>query len=189
MFRNNIVNFRTSLKTLTRVQRGFKTTCVASFKEGSKIPEGYVGVYENSPGNPFDIGKATSKGKYIVVGLPAAFSPACSSSHVPGFIEHLPELKAKGVKQVIVATVNDSFVTKAWAESLQTPEDIRIIADTQGDFARKGGYLFDSKNIFGNDRSIRYALIVEDGKVIKEFCEPDKTGLKVSSAANVLKYL
>ncbi|CAH02911.1 peroxiredoxin family protein [Kluyveromyces lactis] len=169
--------------------RGFKTFTPTLFKAGDSIPTGLKGLHESSPGNSVDLGKEVAHGKYIIVGLPAAFSPACSASHVPGYIAHLKELKEKGVKQVFVTAVNDSFVTQAWAEDLGVPSDIRIIADTLGEFAKAGDHLFDSKQIFGNDRSIRYAVIVQDGKVVKEFAEPDKIGVDVSSAENVLKEL
>lgn len=170
-------------------KRGFKSFSPYLFNIGDVIPKGLQGLQENSPGNTADIGADVAKGTHVIVGLPAAFSPACSSSHVPGYIEHLSDLKKKGIDNVIVTTVNDSFVTKAWSDSFDLPQDIRIIADTQGKFADAGGYLFDSKRIFGNDRSMRYALIVKEGKVVQEFLEPDKTGLNISSAANILKHL
>ena len=66
--------------------RGFKTTRPALFNAGDLIPKGLPGLQENSPGNSVDIGEEVSKGRYIVIGLPAAFSPACSASHVPGYI-------------------------------------------------------------------------------------------------------
>ncbi|EDO16918.1 hypothetical protein Kpol_1020p26 [Vanderwaltozyma polyspora DSM 70294] len=162
---------------------------IRGFKIGDRIPKGVAGIQENSPGNTIDIGEEVSNGKNIIIGLPAAFSPACSSSHVPGFIKHLKEFENKGFSKILVTTVNDSFVTKAWSESLNCPKEIRIIADTQGNFAKKGGYLFDAKNVLGNERSMRYVLIVEDGIVVKEFLEPDKIGLKVSSAENVINSL
>ncbi|QLG73713.1 hypothetical protein HG535_0F02240 [Zygotorulaspora mrakii] len=172
-----------------KLARSFKSFAPVLFNAGESIPKGLPGLQENSPGNQVDIGKEVSKGKYIIVGLPAAFSPACSASHVPGYIKYLSELKSKGIKQVFVTTVNDSFVTAAWAKNLNTPDDIRIIADTQGAFAKAGGHLFDSSKIFGNERSVRFAAIVNDGKVVEEFEEPDKTGVDVSSAENVLKHL
>lgn len=169
--------------------KGFKTFSPCLFKAGDAIPTGLKGLQESSPGNAVDLGKEVSKGKFVIIGLPAAFSPACSASHVPGYIAHLEQLKSKGIQKVFVTCVNDSFVTQAWAEDLGVPSDIRIIADTMGEFAKAGDHLFDSKQIFGNDRSIRYALIVEDGKVVKEFAEPDKIGVDVSAAENVLKEL
>lgn len=169
--------------------RGFKTSRPSLFKAGDSIPSGLPGLHENSPGNAIDISKEVAKGKSIIIGVPAAFSPACSAAHVPGYINHLQDLKSKGVQQVFVTPVNDAFTTKAWTESLNLPQGIRVIADTQGAFAGAGGHLFDSEKVFGNKRSIRYAAIVQDGKVVQEFTEPDKIGLDVSSAENVLKYL
>ncbi|CAR26828.1 hypothetical protein ZYGR_0I01000 [Zygosaccharomyces rouxii] len=169
--------------------RGFKTFSPTLFKAGSAIPSGLPGLHENSPGNAIDIGEEVAKGKSIIVGVPAAFSPACSASHVPGYVNHFQELKNKGVQQVFVTPVNDAFTTKAWAQSLNLPQGIRIIADSQGAFAKAGDHLFDSEKVFGNKRSIRFAAIVQDGKVVQEFAEPDKIGLDVSSAENVLKHL
>lgn len=169
--------------------RGFRTFSPALFKAGDIIPTGLQGLHESGPGNSVDIGREVSHGKYVIVGLPAAFSPTCSENHIPGYVSNLDKLKAKGVKQVFVTCVNDSFVTQAWGESLNVPSDVRIIADTQGEFAKAGDHLFEAKHVFGNDRSIRYALIIENGKVIKEFAEPDKIGLKVSAVENILKEL
>ncbi|AGO11625.1 AaceriADL154Cp [[Ashbya] aceris (nom. inval.)] len=182
-------SFRLASRHATSVLRTFHTSTPTMLQAGDAIPKSIPGLHENSPGNSVDIGAEVASGKHLIVGVPAAFSPACSSSHVPGYIQHFDELKAKGFKQVLVTCVNDSFVTKAWAESLKVPSGVRIIADTQGAFASAGGFLFDGKQTFGNDRSVRYALVVEDGKVVRDFVEPDKTGLKVSAAENVLKEL
>lgn len=173
----------------TILTRGFRTLSPQLFQKGDKIPTGLPGLKENSPGNSVDLGKEVAKGKYIIVGVPAAFSPACSASHVPGYIEHLPQLKEKGVKQVLITAVNDPFVTAAWGKSLHVPSDVRIIADTEGAFAKAGDHLFDSTKVFGNERSIRYAAVVQDGEVVEEFAEPDKTGVDVSSAESVLRHL
>ncbi|SCU97413.1 LAME_0F19592g1_1 [Lachancea meyersii CBS 8951] len=159
------------------------------FQVGDVIKTGLAGIQENSPGNAVDIGKEVSKGKHIIVGVPAAFSPACTASHIPGYAAKLSELKAKGVENVFVTCVNDAFVTKAWADSLKIPSDIHILADTRGEFAKSGDTLFDSEEVFGNKRNYRYAIVVENGKVIAAYEEPDKTGVNVSSAENVLKAL
>lgn len=160
-----------------------------SFKIGATIPNKITGLREDSPGNKVDFGELVSKGKHIIIGVPAAFSPGCSNKHIPGFVKLYPEFQKKGIQNFWITSVNDPFVTKAWKESLNIPEGMRIIADTKGEFADAGDYLFDSSRIFGNDRSKRYALYIEDGKVVKEFLEPDFTGVKNSSAENVLKNL
>lgn len=171
------------------IRRFISVSVLNRFQQGDRIPSGLKSIHENSPGNKLDLAQALSCGKYVVVGVPAAFSPACSSSHVPGYIRLLPELKSKGVSQVLITTVNDSFVTAAWARSLKCPPDVRIIADTQAEFAKAAGHLFDSTEIFGNKRSKRYAMIVQDGKILQEFIEPDNIGVNVSSAESVLKAL
>lgn len=179
-----------AIRTAVPRTRTFHTSrTLAMFQVGDVIKTGLTGVQENSPGNAVDIGKEVSKGKHIIVGVPAAFSPACSASHVPGYVAKLDELKQKGVQDVFITCVNDAFVTKAWAESLHTPADVHILADTRGEFAKSGDTLFDSEEVFGNKRNARYAIVVEDGKVVATFEEPDKTGLNVSSAENVLKAL
>ncbi|KAJ5505652.1 Redoxin [Penicillium expansum] len=125
------------------------------------------------------------KNKAVIIGTPAAFSPACSSTHVPGFINH-PKLKEAG--QAFVISVNDPFVTKAWADSLDPSgkSGIRFLGDPSGEFTKALDLSFDSSAIFGNDRSKRYVLLVEDGKVKEAFVEPDNTGLNVSAAEKVL---
>ncbi|CEP64690.1 thioredoxin peroxidase AHP1 LALA0_S13e00760g [Lachancea lanzarotensis] len=179
---SSICNRRTSAQL-------FHTYNPIMFQVGDVIKTGLAGVQENSPGNAVDIGKLVSKGKYVIVGVPAAFSPACTASHIPGYVAKLSELKAKGVEEVYVTAVNDAFVTKAWADSLKVPENVHILADTRGEFAKSGNTLFDSEEVFGNKRNYRYAIVVQDGKVVSTFEEPDKTGVNVSSAENVLKSL
>lgn len=99
-------------------------------------------------------------------------------------------MKAKGVDQVFVVAVNDAFVTKAWGESLNAPADVRFIADASGEFSKQFDTLLDdAAKFFGNARTKRYAAIIEDGKVTKEFVEPDNFGLDVSVADKILEQL
>jgi 2-Cys peroxiredoxin 5 len=149
---------------------------------GDAVPN--VDLVENSPGNKVNLAKELS-GKGVIVGVPAAFSPACSSSHIPGYINH-PKLKDAG--NVFVVSVNDSFVMKAWAASLDPTgkSGVRFLADPAGDFTKALDLEFDSATVFGNNRSKRYALVIEDGKVKEAHVEPDNTGLNVSAADKVL---
>ncbi|KAE8356875.1 Redoxin [Aspergillus coremiiformis] len=161
----------------------FHSTTPAFVHKGDAIPDLDV-LVENSPGNKVNLAKEL-KGKGVIVGVPAAFSPACSSSHVPGYINH-PKLKEAG--QVFVVSVNDSFVMNAWAASLDPSgkSGIRFLGDPTGKFSEALDVTFDSSSIFGNHRSKRYALLVENGKVKEAFVEPDNTGLDVSAAEKVL---
>ncbi|KAH8435024.1 peroxiredoxin family protein [Aspergillus melleus] len=161
----------------------FHSTAPAFVQKGDAIPDLDV-LVENSPGNKVNLAKEL-QGKGVIVGVPAAFSPACSASHVPGYINH-PKLKEAG--QVFVVAVNDPFVTKAWATALDPTgkSGIRFLGDPTAKFSEALDVLFDSASIFGNQRSKRYALLVEDGKVKEAFVEPDNAGLNVSAAEKVL---
>ncbi|OQD74597.1 hypothetical protein PENDEC_c010G05987 [Penicillium decumbens] len=160
----------------------FHSTAPAFVQKGDSIPS--FDLVENSPGNKVNLANEL-KGKGVIIGVPAAFSPACSASHIPGFINH-PKLKEAG--QVFVVAVNDPFVTKAWATSLDPTgkSGIRFLGDPSGKFTEALDLSFDSSTIFGNNRSKRYALLVENGKVKEAFVEPDNIGLNVSAAEKVL---
>ncbi|RPB17755.1 peroxiredoxin [Morchella conica CCBAS932] len=146
-----------------------------------RIPD--IEVMEDSPGNKISIGKELKGKKAILLGVPAAFSPGCSTSHIPGYIS------ADRKIPIYVIAVNDPFVTKAWGESLQGSKEagIRFLADPALKLTNALDLAFDGTAIFGGPRSKRYALIVDDGKVLKTFIEPDNTGIKVSAAENVLR--
>ncbi|KAI5303793.1 Peroxiredoxin-5, mitochondrial [Ascosphaera pollenicola] len=155
---------------------------------GTAIPS--VPLFESSPGNKVDLAAELAGKKGVIIGVPAAFSPACSGSHVPGFMSH-PKVKDGSAGSVFVVAVNDAFVMKAWADSLDKDHSsgLRFFADPSGAFtsALHPSLLWDGgRAIFGNDRSKRYAILVDNGKVTKSFVEPDNTGLDVSAAEKVL---
>ncbi|PGH26580.1 hypothetical protein AJ80_01709 [Polytolypa hystricis UAMH7299] len=153
----------------------FHSTRPAFVKVGDAIPNLEV-LAENSPGNNVNLAKELGTGKGLIIGTPGAFSPACSATHVPGYINH-PKLKDAG--KVFVLAVNDPFVTKAWGESLDpgNKSGIRFLGDPAGEFTEALDLDFDATTIFGNPRSKRYALVVENGKVTGAFVEPDNTGV------------
>ncbi|KAF3898729.1 Peroxiredoxin [Trichophyton interdigitale] len=166
---------RASASVSVSVSRAFHSSRPLAVSQGDSIPDLDV-LTENSPGNKVNLASELAKGKGVIVGTPGAFTPGCSLSHVPGFLNH-PKLKDAG--KVFVVSVNDAFVTKAWGESLdpQKKSGVRFLADASGEFNRQMDLLFSSAKVFGNDRSKRYALLVEDGKVVKAFVEPDNTSV------------
>ncbi|KAF2147257.1 uncharacterized protein K452DRAFT_240586 [Aplosporella prunicola CBS 121167] len=162
--------------------QAFHSSARAFVKVGDAIPD--VTLMEGTPGNKLSIAKEL-KGKGLIIGVPAAYSPACSASHIPGYIKS-PKLKDAG--SVFVVSVNDAFVMKAWGDVLDPSgkSGIRFIADPAGEFTNALDLSFDGRAIFGNLRSKRYALVVEDGKVKEAHVEPDNTGVNVSTADKVL---
>ncbi|OQO01819.1 hypothetical protein B0A48_12292 [Cryoendolithus antarcticus] len=152
-------------------------------KVGDAIPD--VELMEASPGNKVTLSRELASGKGLIIGVPAAFSPSCSSTHIPGYLSH-PSLQSAG--KVFVVSVNDAFVMKAWGESLDPDgtSKVRFLADPNGTFTSQMEMAFDSTAIFGNDRSKRYAVRTQDGKVTGVDVEPDNTGVNVSAAAKIL---
>ncbi|KAK4892298.1 hypothetical protein LTR27_009132 [Elasticomyces elasticus] len=163
--------------------RSYHATPSMFVKINDTIPD--VELMENSPGNKVSIAKEL-KGKGVIIGVPAAFSPSCSESHIPGYIN---SSKLKDAGQVFVVSVNDAFVMGQWGKSLD-PEGksgIRFLADPMGRFTKALELDFDGTAIFGQPRSKRYALVVDDGKVKSVHVEPDNTGVKESTADKVLE--
>lgn len=112
------------------------------------------------------------KGKSIVVlALPGAFTPTCSSTHLPGFEAKYDELKAKGVDEVYCVSVNDAFTMFQWSRNLGV-EKVKMLPDGNGDFTRLMGMLVKKENLGFGDRSWRYSMHVVDGEINKMFAEP-----------------
>ncbi|KAF9733245.1 hypothetical protein PMIN06_009445 [Paraphaeosphaeria minitans] len=168
---------------LAAPRRLFHASSPAFVRIGDKIPD--VELHEGSPGNKVKIADELKTGKGLIIGVPAAFSPACSESHIPAYI-NAKELEDAG--RVFVVSVNDAFVMKAWAKSLDPAgsSGIRFLADPDLRFTKALDLSFDGAAIFGGDRSKRYALVTENGAVKDAHVESDNTGLNVSKADNVL---
>ncbi len=163
-----------------------------SFKnlEGQRVPE--VTFRTRADGQWKDVRSAELfEGKKVVVfALPGAFTPTCSSAHVPRYNELLPALKARGVDDVLCVSVNDAFVMSEWAKN-QGAEDLTFVPDGNGEFTEKMGMLVDKSNLGFGKRSWRYSMLVDDGVIRKMFIEPDKDGdpFEVSDADTMLRDL
>ena len=126
--------------------------------------------------NPFRWQDVTSsdifKGKNIVLfSLPGAFTPTCSSTHLPGFDGKYDELKAKGVDEVYCLSVNDAFTMFQWSKNLDV-KNVKMLPDGNGDFTRLMGMLVKKENLGFGDRSWRYSMHVVDGEIKQLFAEP-----------------
>ncbi len=131
------------------------------------------------------------KGKTVVVfSLPGAFTPTCSSPHLPRYNELAKTFKANGVNEIICMSVNDTFVMNSWAEA-QESDNVTLIPDGNGEFTKGMGLLVDKSEIGFGDRSWRYSMLVKDGVVTKMFIEPDLPGdpFEVSDADTMLAYV
>ncbi|MGZ3417423.1 MAG: redoxin family protein [Polyangiales bacterium] len=130
---------------------------------------------------------AATKGKKIVIfALPGAFTPTCSARHVPGYLELLPQLKAKGVDEVWCLSVNDGFVMAAWGRDQKVMGKIRMLGDGSGELAKKLGLDVEIPGM--GLRIKRSSLLVEDG-IVKQVNIEAPGKLEVSDAATMLKQL
>ncbi|TNE35814.1 MAG: glutathione peroxidase [Alphaproteobacteria bacterium] len=128
--------------------------------------------------------------KVIVFALPGAFTPTCSSTHLPRYNELAPVFKTSGVDRIICLSVNDTFVMNEWKKD-QKAENITFVPDGCGTFTEGMGMLVDKENLGFGKRSWRYSMLVNDGKVEKMFIEPEVEGdpFEVSDADTMLNYL
>lgn len=131
------------------------------------------------------------KGKTVVVfSLPGAFTPTCSTTHLPRFNELAPAFFANGVDSILCVSVNDAFVMNEWAAN-QEAQNLVMIPDGNGEFTEGMGMLVDKSDLGFGKRSWRYSMLVKDGVVDKMFVEPQKPGdpFEVSDADTMLAYI
>lgn len=149
--------------------------------------------------NPFEWKELTSddvfSGKRVVLfALPGAFTPTCSTSHLPRYEELYEDFQALGVDQVVCLSVNDAFVMYQWGKS-QNAKNVFLLPDGNGTFSRRMGMLVDKSNLGFGMRSWRYSMYVVDGNIEKMFVEPGDEDLcptdpfEVSDADTMLTYL
>ncbi len=126
--------------------------------------------------------------KVALFSVPGAFTPTCSARHLPGFVDNLDALKAKGVDEVACTAVNDAFVLGAWAKSAQADGKVTMLSDGNGSFAKDIGLTMDGSKFGLGLRGSRWSMIVNDGKV--ETLNVEEGGaFEVSSAEHLLGQL
>jgi len=159
-------------------------------REGQRVPNV---IFHTRVGNDWkDVSTdELFKGKTVVVfSLPGAFTPTCSSTHLPRYNELAPAFAANGVDSILCVSVNDTFVMNEWAQD-QEAANLVMIPDGNGDFTEGMGMLVDKLDLGFGRRSWRYSMLVKDGVIEKMFIEPQEPGdpFKVSDADTMLDYI
>ncbi|MEM9423476.1 MAG: glutathione peroxidase, partial [Spirochaetota bacterium] len=159
-------------------------------KEGQPVPQVTFPVREGDSWQKLTTDGLFKGKKVIVFSLPGAFTPTCSSSHLPRYNELFPTFQKYGIDAILCVSVNDTFVMNAWKADLEA-EHIGMIPDGNGEFTDKMGLLVEKNDIGFGKRSWRYSMLVNDGKIEKLFIEPEEPGdpFKVSDADTMLKYI
>lgn len=134
-------------------------------------------------------------GKRVVIfALPGAFTPTCSSTHLPGYEASYDLFKEEGVDEIYCLSVNDAFTMFQWGIHLGA-EKVKLLPDGNGDFSRGMDMLVAKANLGFGDRSWRYSMLVEDGEIVKVFSEAGKQDncpsdpFEVSDAGTMLTYI
>lgn len=159
-------------------------------KEGQRVPQVTFRTRQNSEWVDVKTEDVFAGKTVIVFSLPGAFTPTCSSAHVPRYSQLEPVFKANGVDEIVCMSVNDAFVMNEWKVD-QNADNITFIPDGNGDFTGGMGLLVDKEDLGFGKRSWRYSMLVKDGVVEKMFIEPDLPGdpFEVSDADTMLDYI
>lgn len=156
---------------------------------GDKLPDvrfwvmGAEGLVERSMADVFG-GK-----KVVLFAVPGAFTPTCHKGHMPGFVQNVDAIKAKGIDVVACTSVNDAHVMTAWAKDTGADGHIEMLADTMADFAKKVGLETDMTERGLGVRSKRYSMLVDDGVVKLLNIEELPRRYDVSGAVHMLAQL
>lgn len=158
--------------------------------EGMRVPEVRFQVRDGHAWKTVTTADLFAGKTVVLFALPGAYTPTCSSSHLPRYEELYDDLRQAGVDRVLCLSVNDSFVMNAWAED-QGAEQVEMVPDGNGDFSRAMGMLVDKSHLGFGPRSWRYSMLVRDGVIEKMFIEDEVPGdpFSVSDADTMLRYL
>ncbi len=161
-------------------------------KEGDKVPSVTFHTRANNDWLDVTSDDIFSGKTVIVFALPGAFTPTCSSTHLPGYVAMSDQFKAEGVDDIYCLSVNDSFVMNAWAKDQAVDTEVKMIPDGAGEFSQGMGQLVNKDAIGFGNRSWRYSMLVKDGVIDKMFVEDrNEPGdpFAVSDAPNMMKYI
>lgn len=158
--------------------------------DGQRVPDVTFHVHDGGDWRTLTTQDIFAKRTVVVFSLPGAFTPKCSSSHMPRYNELADELADAGVDEIVCVSVNDTYVMSAWRAE-QKADRVSFLPDGNAAFTTGMGALVDKRELGYGPRSWRYSMLVKDGVIEKMFIEPDVAGdpLEVSDADTMLRYL
>jgi peroxiredoxin len=159
-----------------------------TIQAGEKMPSGVFGVMTDAGPGAISTEELFAGKKVVLVSVPGAFTPTCSASHLPGFVNQADELLAKGVDSIACMSVNDVFVMDAWGKDQKVADKVMMLADGNGEYARALDLEMDGTAFGMGTRSQRFAIIVDDG-VAQHVAVEAPGKLEVSTAESILASL
>ena len=166
------------------------TTNLNDSMQGQNVPNVTFRVRQDDEWRSVTSSDIFSGKTVVVFSLPGAFTPTCSSTHLPRYNELASTFADNGVDEIICMSVNDTFVMNAWSAD-QESGNVTVLPDGNGEFTEGMGMLVDKADLGFGKRSWRYSMLVKDGVVEKMFVEPDQPGdpFEVSDADTMLEYI
>lgn len=134
-----------------------------AIQQGDKMPSGVFSVMTDAGPGAMSTQELFAGKKVVLVSVPGAFTPTCSASHLPGFLQHIDALKGKGVDAVAFVSVNDVFVMDAWGKDQAVGNKVIMLADGNGEYAKALDLVMDGTAFGMGMRSKRFAIVVDDG--------------------------
>ena len=158
-------------------------------KINDKIPDAEIYQLVNGEPQKSKLSEILGKDKIILFGLPGAFTSTCSKLHLPGFVANATEIKEKGIKNIFCLSVNDPYVMNAWGEANNTGDKIKMLSDPYLSFTSAISAKVDRYSKGMGIRSSRYAMIIENLKVLNIQVEKETKQCDLSSAETILDIL
>lgn len=155
---------------------------------GDRLPKANLVKASPDGPQPVDSEEYFAGRRIALFSVPGAFTPTCSARHLPGFVERVEELRAKGVDEVACTAVNDAFVLQAWSESAGANGKVTMLADGNGDFVSALGLEMDGSKFGMGRRGQRWSAIVNDG-VVEQLNVEEPGAFNVSSADYMIERL
>jgi len=159
-----------------------------TIKVGDKMPAGVFTMPGQDGPQKITTDQLFAGKKVVLFSVPGAFTPTCDARHLPGFVQHAADFKAKGVDTVACMAVNDVFVMRAWGKASAVEDKVLMLADGNAEYAKALGLELDATGFGMGIRGQRFALIVDNGVAKGVFVEGPGE-FKVSSAEHVLGQL
>ena len=159
-----------------------------AIQQGDRIPDATLTVATPEGPRPASTAELFGGKRTVLFAVPGAYTPTCSAKHLPGFKEKAAELKGRGIDQIACVSVNDAFVMGAWGKDQGITDEVVMLADGSGDFARALGMEADFSKFGLGARSQRYSMLIDDGVVEKLNVEAPGE-FKVSSAEYMVESL
>ena len=156
-----------------------------TIKAGDTMPEGQFTTMTDDGPKPVTSSELFGGKTVVLFGLPGAFTPTCSNSHLPGYIQNAGALKGKGVDTIACMSVNDAFVMGAWGKAQGAGDAVMMLADGSADYASAMGLNLDLTARGMGMRATRFSILVENG-VAKAVNVEENPGVAEATGAETM---